>query len=69
MAKQSGREIRMINFGKYQGRQITEIMKIDPAYVGWAIGIKAISTTHEITKVAIEAYNELRRLGHEDPLP
>ena len=47
--------VRRFNFGKYRGRPISEVIRIDPGYVNWA----AFSVSHfELTDQEIRALHD-----------
>ena len=37
----------VLNFGKYKGKGISEIMEIDPSYIAWAAGKNIINVDKE----------------------
>lgn len=51
--------IECINFGKYKGRPVEEVLQSDPGYYGWIIGGDfALDTKKVITEIKLRNFNK-----------
>ena len=49
----------VFNFGKYKGRLVEEILRIDPGYYNWMIqGDFALSTKKVLTEIKLRGFNK-----------
>jgi DNA polymerase-3 subunit epsilon len=48
----------VINFGKYKGQRVTEVLKIDPNYYAWVMnGDFALNTKQKLTEIKLRDFN------------
>ena len=49
----------MINFGKYKGRLVEEVLKNDPGYYGWMMnGDFPLNTKQMLTEIRLRGFNQ-----------
>lgn len=50
----------ILNFGKYKGKNLEDILEIDPSYIAWASSVGAIEIDKKILRKAQESYYDKR---------
>ena len=54
---EQGKEV--INFGKYKGRLVEEVLKNDPGYYGWMMnGDFPLNTKQMLTEIRLRGFNQ-----------
>ena len=54
---EQGKEV--INFGKYKGRLVEEVLKSDPGYYGWMMnGDFPLNTKQMLTEIRLRGFNQ-----------
>ena len=53
---EQGKEV--INFGKYKGRLVEEVLKNDPGYNGWMNGDFPLNTKQMLTEIRLRGFNQ-----------
>ena len=48
----------ILNFGKYKGKDVQDVMNFDPAYIGWCIENGIIDVDLETKEKALAAFYE-----------
>lgn len=51
--------VEVFNFGKYKGRSVAEVFKVDTGYYGWMMqGEFPLNTKNVITNIKLRSFNQ-----------
>ena len=48
----------ILEFGKYKGKSVQDVMSFDPAYIGWCIREEIIKVDSETKEKALDAFDK-----------
>ena len=55
-----------MNFGKYKGLEIEDVMEFDPSYIAWAASVGAVTVDEKVLKKAMMAWHDERCLSEAE---